>query len=263
MSAVGGLLLGPWHKVALQETSTLLNSDSSAETTVHFCSTSTANGIFTDEVHEYSAGENSLPEARAVGYCEDVAVPKIQETIAESVTVTPQEQMSPAPPALKDIGDDAVPVVSQVYQEISEVLLLQHVSPVPLANPACYLRSKSFRQIGKQTAADHKEHTCTQCQSQEHQAHENQSKDKKNHLRVGRSTNHLHYIVVTSSFGIFLGHTPLTVRTFCVDLPILCPPFLFSFSANKPLAVSDLAHASSCTWPATGPTSLDHRVACL
>ena len=29
-------------------------------------------------------------------------MPKIQETFAESVTVTPQDEMSPAPPALKD-----------------------------------------------------------------------------------------------------------------------------------------------------------------
>ena len=39
---------------------------------------------------------------------------KIQQTLAESVTVTPQDEMSPAPPAKKEIGDDDVSLVSQV-----------------------------------------------------------------------------------------------------------------------------------------------------
>ena len=56
----------------------------------------TAKGIFIDKVHENTTGENILPKARAAGYCEDVAVPKIQETPAESVKVTLQKQMSSA-----------------------------------------------------------------------------------------------------------------------------------------------------------------------
>ena len=85
MSAIGDFLLGPWHIVALQvEASTLLRQfrrglsfTSCTTPTVHFCSTSTTKGIFTDEVHE-SQLKRSLPEARAAGYCEDV-----QETFAE------------------------------------------------------------------------------------------------------------------------------------------------------------------------------------
>ena len=35
--------------------------------------------------------------------------------------------MSPAPPALKEIGDDAVPVVSRVYQEIAGVQVVHKI----------------------------------------------------------------------------------------------------------------------------------------
>ena len=136
MSAVGSLLLGPWHKVTLQEASTHLNSDGFAEafyllpapprlcTFVHQAHTRERHhraGYLHRRGARVLSWRDRLPEARAAGYCEDVAVPKIQQTLAELVTVTPQDKMSPAPPALKEIGVDVVPVVSQVYQDIPEV----------------------------------------------------------------------------------------------------------------------------------------------
>ena len=41
--------------------------------------------------------------------------------------MTPQDEVSPAPPALNEIGDDAVPLVSQVYQEIPEVHVVHEI----------------------------------------------------------------------------------------------------------------------------------------